>query len=158
MAFLSYDQLPALFLAIGASLYIWAIIFRNAEPLVGTWVTYTVLTGLTAYGMHAHNALTLLVIVAIGFDIIILALAMFYRGKWQWGTVDRWCFSAAGIGGAISLVTSSPELAIATGVLATTAAAIPTALKGFLRPASESSLAYAFFIISSGFAVMQAPS
>ncbi len=154
---LSYRDLPAVFLAVGASYYIRAILFQGATPLVGTWVTYTVLTGLTAYGMYEQGALTSVVVVAIVFDILILLLAFIY-GEWDWDTVDRWCFGAAAVGGGLSLIVSSPNLAIATGVLATTAAAVPTAHKALHDPDSESGIAYAWFVISSGFAVMQMPS
>jgi hypothetical protein len=158
---LSYGDLPAFFLAVGASYYLCAIAFQGATPLVGTWVTYTALTSLTAYGMYEQNALTSVVMVAIFFDILILLFAIiqaFIRSDWGWGTFDRWCFGAAAVGGCLSLVVSSPNLAIATGVLATTAAAIPTAHKALHEPNSESGVAYAWFIISSGFAVMQMPS
>lgn len=154
---LNYNDVPAFFLAVGASYYICAILFQGARPLVGTWVTYTVLTGLTAYGMYEQGALTRMVVVAIILDVVILWLAM-RRGKWRWDKLDRWCFGTAAAGGALSFIVSSPNLAIATGVLATTAAAIPTAQRAFLRPANESAIAYVWFMTSSGFAIMQLPS
>ncbi|MBY0310253.1 hypothetical protein K2Q16_03860 [Patescibacteria group bacterium] len=155
---ISYTDLPAFFLAIGALYYLWAIVFKGAEPLVGTWFVYTVLTGLTAYGMYESGSLSRMVIVAIIFDVLILALAVCYRGKWSWSAVDRWCFGTAAIGGSASIMATSPALAIATGVLATTAAAIPTAVKALHEPDSESAEAYICFIWSSGFAIMQLPS
>lgn len=137
--------LSCLLTLMGGTRYLYAV--RNpknpATPNIGTWVTWTSVSLLTASGMWSTGTLSPMLCASIGFNCMILLVAL--KGTWKpLHRTEIWCLGSAGVGLAlfVYLQDSYPEIAILIGVTISVLGSIPTILKIQAEPQSEDLVAH----------------
>lgn len=115
---------------------------NGATPSIGTWLTWTSVSGLTAYGMWSTGTLSPMLIASVGFNCAILAVAIrnALEGTWEpLQPLERWCLGLAVVGLVLFIYyqDTCPEIAIVIGVTISVLGSIPTIFKIRAEPQSE---------------------
>jgi hypothetical protein len=151
----SFAQVGALISSIGGLQYLFATIRGTARPNRATWLLWGILPMIIFVAQRIRGVEGLSwVSFAAGFPPLLIVAASFLNPKayWQTGVFDYVCAGLAAIGMAGWFVTNDPNIAILFAIVADLAAGLPTVVKAYRYPATESWRAFALacvgFVIS----------
>lgn len=121
--------------------YIAAILRRQAQPVMATWLIWATLDTVTFLGMYAKGALNAQIIAVIGgaWCIALLSLKL---GRPGWTRVDKLCLFGAAIAVALWAASGDAALALVTSLTATFLGAIPTFVSAWQDPRRENKVAW----------------
>ena len=146
-----FGTLSALAILIGGIPYIKDIYYKKVRPHVLSWLGWAFITGLGASAMYAEGSTWLALIVAantvtclsIALFSIVRNVAIFQTFKWDW------VFFGLGILGLILWLTlDMPILALVCAILADFCFGVPTIVKTYKEPGSETPFAWIMATIS----------
>lgn len=157
-------MLPEYFAIIGAVIasggglyYLYETIKGTAQPNRVTWLLWGILPMITfiAQRVQGVEGLSWPSFVA-GFTPFLVVAASFLNKKAYWKTqpLDYALMGSAIIGIILWIVTKEPNVAILFTILADLLASMPTIIKSFRRPETESWIAYAISTLGFGIAVL----
>ena len=153
-------MLPEYFAIIGAVIgslggyyYLYETIVGEARPNRVTWLLWGIfpLVIFVAQRAQGVESLSWTSFVA-GFTPLLIVAASFFNKKAYWKSVPRdyYLMAAAIIGIILWAVTDNPNLAILFSLLADILAAVPTLIKAYREPHSESWIAYTISTLGFG--------
>ena len=136
----------ALIASLGGLYYLYETIQGKAKPNRVTWILWAVFPMIIfvaqrVQGVEGVSWATL----AAGVTPMLVVVASFFNKKAYWKTqpLDYACLAVGVLGIVLWAVTDNANLAIAFSILADFAAAVPTIIKSYKRPETESWVAYA---------------
>ena len=154
-------MLPAYFALIGAGIaslgglyYLYETIIGKAKPNRVTWLLWGLLPAIIFIAQRTEGVGDLSwVTFATALPPLLVVIASFFNKKAYWKTapIDYVLMAVALLGLALWFFTSDPNIAILFSVIADFAAGVPTIIKAWRHPKTESWKAYA--ISSVGFLV-----
>ena len=117
-------------------------------PHRATWIIWSITSGLTALAMNQGGA-GLNILTPIGFLIGsgFIATLAFKRGVGGWETLDKVCITISAIGIIFWLKSGSPTQGLLFQILADAAGGIPTIIKAWKEPDSESPFGWMIFLV-----------
>ena len=148
-----FGTLSALAILIGAGPYLKDIYLRKVQPHVLSWLGWAFITGLGASAMYAEGSTWLALIVAANtvtcLSIALFSIArkvgVFQTSKWDW------IFFGLGIFGLVLWLTlDMPILALICAIFADFCFGVPTVIKTYKKPSSETPFAW-IMATTSGF-------
>lgn len=138
---------------VGGFTYMRATVIGEAQPNRITWGLWA-LPALIAFAAEIHQGVGLqsLITLMVGVGPLILFLSSFFNKKslWKLGRLDYICGGLSILGLVLWLITNQGNLAIMFGILADAFAAIPTIVKSYKHPESESAPVYLLGAIAAG--------
>ena len=156
-------MLPEYFVIIGAVVasigglyYLYETLTGTAKPNRVTWILWGIFPMITFVAQRSQGVEGISwVSFASGFTPILVVVASFFNKKSYWKTqpLDYACLSIGIIGIILWALTDNANLAITFAIFADFAAALPTILKAYKHPETESWIAFALstfgFVIST---------
>ncbi len=143
--------------AFGGFYYLYDTIAGRAQPNRVTWLLWGIFPMVIFVAQRAQGIeeLSWTSFVA-GFMPFLIFAASFFNKKAYWKSVPRdyYLMAAAFIGIILWAVTDNPNLALFFSLLADILAAIPTLIKSFGHPRSESWLGYAISAFGFGISLL----
>lgn len=131
--------------AIGQALYVADTVRGRNQPNRVTWLLWAVAPLLAfAVEINDHVGLQSLLTFAVGFGPLVVFVASFVnrRSVWKLGRLDYIC-GALSVGGTIGwVITRQGLVALGAAVAADALAGVPTLIKSWQRPESESASIY----------------
>lgn len=131
--------------------YLISTLRGKAQPNIVSWSLWS-LTALIAFAAQIYKGggSEALVTLAIAFGpLAVIAVAVLKRAQSLTLTrLDVWCLSLAIAGIILWIRTKDPLLALLMSIVADILASIPTVVKSYLTPQTESAAAYSLSIIS----------
>ncbi|HEX5456065.1 MAG TPA: hypothetical protein VFW77_01730 [Candidatus Saccharimonadales bacterium] len=131
---------------IGSGGYILDTLKGSTKPNRVTWFLWTLIPAVALAGMIQEGASKTALILAFvfGFIPLLVFIASFINKKsfWKITKFDWICAALSIIGIAAWLVTNDGNLAIIFSIITDTLATLPTLVKGFKAPETESWLVY----------------
>ncbi len=157
-------MLPDYFAVIGAFIasaggfyYLYETIIGKTKPNRMTWFLWGALPMITFFAQRVQGVegLSWISFVA-GFTPLLIVLASFLNKKAYWKTERRDYFVMVGalIGITLWAVTKNPNLAILFALIADIIAALPTIIKSYKHPETESWVAYAISAFGFGIGIL----
>ncbi|PWB72502.1 hypothetical protein C3F09_06565 [candidate division GN15 bacterium] len=157
-------MLPEYFAIIGAIIgslggyyYLYETIVGKAQPNRITWLLWgifpmVIFVAQRAQGVESLSWASFL----IGFTPLLIVAASFFNRKAYWKSESRdyYLMAAAVIGIILWAITDSPNLALLFSLLADMLAGIPTLIKAYRYPQSESWIAYAISAFGYGMSLL----
>ena len=147
--------------SLGGFYYLYETIIGNAKPNRVTWLLWglfpmIIFVAQRAQGVEGLSWATF----AAGFTPLLIVLASFLNKKAYWKTERRDYFlMAAAIAGIILwALTDDPNLAILFSLVADFLAGLPTLIKAYRYPRTESWIAYAISTLGFGVGMLAIPS
>jgi len=141
----------------GSSRYVWDVLKGRAKPNRVTFFLWA-LAPLIAFGAEIHEGVGLrsLMTFMVGFGPLIILLASFLnRGSvWKITTFDIVCGILSLLGLLLWLITRHGNVAIFFSILADGLAALPTVVKSYHHPETESYLVYLNGAISAAITLL----
>ncbi len=130
--------------------YILDTLNRKTKPNKATWIIWAVLGLIIAASYWSAGARDT-AWTPIGYAIGILAVAALSLkyGEEGWTALDKACLIGAGAGLAVWAITSEPVFAFVLTTIIDAVGGIPTILKAYRRPESESRAAWAMFLVAN---------
>ncbi len=127
-------------LVFGAGIpYIYDCLYGTTRPNSVSWFGWSLLLGSSFFIQLTNNPDYSVYFVGADFLIVvIIAILSCFRGVTQYSTLDLSCLALGFIGFFLWLGLNEPILALIANVVADAMFAIPTAIKAFKDPASES--------------------
>lgn len=154
-------MIPGYFAIIGAAVasiggfyYLYETVTGKAKPNRVTWFLWGLLPMITFIAQRVQGVEGLSwVTFAAGFTPFLILLASFLNKKAYWKTErrDYYIMAAAVLGILLWAVTDKPNVAILFAIVADFLAGLPTLIKAYLHPETESWAAYA--LCTLGFAL-----
>jgi hypothetical protein len=151
----------AIVASLGGLYYLYETIRGNARPNRVTWLLWglfpmIIFVAQRAQGVEGLSWATF----AAGFTPLLILLASFLNKKAYWKTEPRdYYLMAAAIAGIILwALTDDPNLAILLSLAADVLAGLPTLIKAYRHPQTESSIAYAISTLGFGMGILAIPS
>lgn len=142
---------------IGELKYLYETARGTVQPNRVTWFLWSVFPLITFAAQRAQgvNGLSWATFVAGAVSVLILA-ASFLNKKAYWKTapIDYVCMVAAFAGLGLWAITDTPNFAILFSIVADFAAGLPTVLKAYKHPETESWTAYAIAGAGYGLALL----
>lgn len=148
-----FGILSAIAILIGAGPYLKDIYNKKVQPHVLSWLGWAFITGLGASAMYAEGSTWLALIVAantltcltIALFSIVRKVGIFQTSKWDW------IFFGLGMFGLFLWITlDMPVLALVCAILADFCFGVPTVIKTYKEPSSETPFAW-IMATTSGF-------
>ena len=130
---------------VGTSMYAYDTLRGLTQPNRVTWLLWTIAPGLAFIDeLKQGVGLRSLMTFVIGFGPLLVLLASFAnrRSVWKIGPFDVACGVASGLGLVLWLVTSNDTVALFSFMAADFLAGLPTVVKSWRDPSSESTSAY----------------
>lgn len=119
---------------------------KGWKPHRATWFIWVFVTFALTASMIAAGARETAIIPAAYFVGSCLIASLSYKnGVGGWETLDKWCILVAVIAMSLWLITGNPLTALFLLILCDASAAIPTGLKLWKDPKSESRLGWSLF-------------
>jgi hypothetical protein len=157
-------MLPEYFAIIGAIIgslggfyYLYETIVGNAQPNRITWLLWAIFPMVIFVAQRAQGVegLSWPSFVA-GLTPLLVVAASFFNKKAYWKTEPRdyYLMAAAIVGIILWAVTDNPNLALLFSLLADVLAGIPTLIKSYRYPQSESWIAYAISAFGFGISLL----
>lgn len=156
-------MLPEYFAIIGAVIaaaggfyYLYETIIGKAKPNRVTWLLWGLLPMITFVAQRVQGVEGLSwASFAAGLTPLLIVTASFFNKKAYWETqpLDYVLMGAALLGIILWLITDEPNLAILLTLIADLLAGIPTIIKSFKHPETESWKAYALSTLGFGISV-----
>ncbi len=142
----------ALVQLLGSAAYIKDTLKGKTKPNKVTWFFWSVapLIG-SAAAISDGVGWVVLPVVMVGFIPLLILLASFTNSQayWQLGKFDYACGIFAALALVLWLVTSEPKLAIAFAIIADALAGLPTLIKSWTHPDTETPVEYGATIFAS---------
>lgn len=136
----------AMFL-IGSLPFMVMIWRKQVAPARATWILFVLLDVLGVTTMAIRGTLNGQILMATGTAFITMLLTIFRSGTGGWRRIDQWCFALTGVG-AVLLVTTTEEVALAAGCVCGIIATIPELKLAWDNPKSNSRWAWTWFLLS----------
>lgn len=157
-------MLPEYFAIIGAVIgslggiyYLYETIVGNAQPNRITWLLWGIFPMVIFVAQRAQGVegLSWPSFVA-GLTPLLVVAASFFNKKAYWKTErrDYYLMAAAMVGIGLWAITDNPNLALLFSLLADVLAGIPTLIKSYRHPQSESWIAYAISAFGFGISLL----
>jgi hypothetical protein len=153
-------MLPAYFAIIGAIIgslggfyYLYETIVGKAQPNRITWLLWGIFPMVIFVAQRAQGVEGLSwTSFGAGFTPLLIVAASFFNKQAYWKSQPRdyYLMAAAIVGMILWAITDNPNLAILFSLLADMLAGIPTLIKSYRHPQSESWIAYAISTIGFG--------
>jgi len=147
--------------SLGGFYYLYDTIRGNAKPNRVTWLLWglfpmIIFVAQRAQGVEGLSWATF----AAGFTPLLIVLASFLNKKAYWETEPRdYYLMAAAIAGIVLwALTDDPNLVILLSLVADVLAGLPTLIKAYRHPQTESWIAYAISTVGFGVGVLAIPS
>lgn len=143
--------------SLGGFYYLYETIIGSARPNRVTWLLWGIFPMIIFAAQRVQGVEGLSwTSFAAGFTPLLIVAASFFNKKAFWKTErrDYYLMAAAILGMILWAVTDNPNLAILFALLADLAAGIPTLIKSYQHPASESWVAYAISTFGFGISVL----
>ena len=152
-------MIPDYFVYIGATIsflgglrYVWDVLKGKNRPNRVSWFMWT-LAPMIAFASQIHQGVGPQAVLTFtaGFNPLLVVVATFISKKamWKISRFDVMCGGMSLLGLVLWLSTNTPNVAILFSILADAAAAVPTVIKSFNDPDSESSTAFVTSIIAA---------
>lgn len=141
----NFAILGAVVASLGGLYYLYETIMGKSQPNRVTWLLWGVFPMITFIAQRAQGVEGVVwVTFASSFTPILVFVASFLNKKAYWKSkpTDYFLMIAAIVGIIMWAITDNPNLAIAFALLADLFAAIPTIIKCYQHPESESWIAY----------------
>lgn len=152
------------FVILGFILQLWGCLTYTRDTLAGrtkpnrvTWFFWALAPAIAfAAEINKGVGLRSLMTFAVGFGPLVVFIASFVNKKsyWQLKRSDYLCGLAAVVGIILWFIFREANLAIIFSIIADAMAALPTIVKSFSHPETESYMAYAMAIISAGITLL----
>ncbi|WP_243318944.1 hypothetical protein [Geothrix paludis] len=142
----SFAIIGAIIGSLGGFYYLYETIAGKAQPNRITWLLWGVFPMVIFVAQRAQGVKSLSwASFAAGFTPLLIVAVSFFNKKAYWRSEPRdyYLMAAAIIGIVLWAMTDNPNLAILFSLLADMLAGIPTLIKSYLHPHSESWVAYA---------------
>jgi len=153
----SFAIVGALIGSLGGFYYLYATITGHAQPNRVTWLLWgtfpmIIFVAQRVQGVEGQSWVSL---VAGSTPLLIVAASVVNkRAYWKTEPRDYALMAAAILGIVLWAVTDNPNLALLFALLADVLAAVPTLIKAYTNPASESWPAYAISAFGFGLSVL----
>jgi hypothetical protein len=143
---------------IGSGTYIYAVLKGKAKPNRVTWILWA-LAPLIAFAAQIHAGVSLLqslLTFMAGFGPLLILVASFisHRAVWKLTKFDFVCGGLSLLGLVLWMITREGNVAILFSILADGLAGLPTLVKSYREPESESSFVFSMAIISSSLTLL----
>jgi hypothetical protein len=128
---------------IGGPFYLYDILKGHTKPQRTTWFIWTVEGMIALFAslqLGAHWSLVFVALNAIGNLAVFLLSLKYGEGGWLW--IDKLALIVSVIGFGVSLAVRSPVIALAGVILADFAGLVPTLIKTYHEPDSETSVTW----------------
>jgi hypothetical protein len=149
----SFAIVGAVIGSLGGFYYLYETIVGNAQPNRITWLLWGIFPMVIFVAQRAQGVegLSWTSFVA-GFTPLLIVAASFFNKKAYWKTEPRdyYLMAAAIVGIILWAITDNPNLALLFSLLADMLAGIPTFIKAYRHPESESWIAYAISTFGFG--------
>ena len=135
-----FGILSAVFVFFGFVPYVLDIKNKKVRPHILSWVGWGFVTGLGAWAMLSEGFTWGFAIVAANsIDCFAIAIYSNFKkvGVWKSSGYDYWLFILGSIGLILWQISSNPDLAIVFVILADLSFGIPTLIKVYKKPYSE---------------------
>ena len=143
--------------SLGGFYYLFETIVGRAQPNRITWLLWGLFPMVIFAAQRAQNVegLSWASFVA-GFTPLLIVLASFFNKKAYWKSAPRdyGLMAAAIIGLILWALTHNPNLALLFSLLADMLASVPTLIKSYQHPRSESWIAYAISTFGFGMSLL----
>ena len=137
---------------IGSGRYIWLTLRGRVQPNRVTWFLWA-LAPMIAFAAELQQGVGLQSILTfmVGFGPLLILIASFVgrRSTWKLTRFDMTCGVLSLLGLALWAVTRHGDVAIIFSILADGLAAVPTIVKAYRDPESESSLVFSLACVNS---------
>jgi hypothetical protein len=143
--------------SIGGLYYLYETIIGKAQPNRVTWLLWGLFPMIIFVAQRAQGVEGLSwASFAAGFTPILILLASFLNEKAYWKTQPRdyYLMAAAVAGIVLWALTDNPILAILFALVADLLAGLPTVMKSYRHPETESWIAYAISTLGFGMGVL----
>lgn len=147
--------LSGILLVAGSIPYIRDVINKTTRPNVVSWGGWTLFSAIVAVAQIAKGA-DMSVLVPIGSTLgtgIVAVLGIKY-GYVQFSKLDKVCFMLGAAAIAIWFVTGEPLTAIVIAIIADAFFLLPTSVKAYRTPLTETALSYVLYIVASIFGLL----
>lgn len=122
----------------------------KSPPQRASWFIWTLVGGMLLVSYYASGARTTIwVPVGTFFGPLIIWLFSFKYGEGGWELLDKICLGMAGLAVLLWVLTGSPVVALGTCLLADFLGYPSTAKKAYLKPRSESLLAWSMWVVGN---------
>jgi energy-converting hydrogenase Eha subunit A len=152
-----FAVIGAIIASLGGLYYLYETIAGKAQPNRVTWLLWGIFPMVIFAAQRAQGVegMSWTSFVA-GFTPLLVVTASFFNKKAYWKTEPRdyYLMAAAIVGIILWAVTDNPNLAILFSLLADLLAGLPTLIKCYKHPASESWIAYAISTLGFGISVL----
>jgi hypothetical protein len=152
-----FSVIGAVIASLGGLYYLYETILGKSQPNRVTWLLWGLFPMITfiaqrAQGVEGSSWLSF----AAGFTPLLIVAASFINKKAYWKTEPRdyILMAAALLGIILWLVTDEPNLAILFTLVADLFAGIPTLIKSYKYPETESWIAYAISTVGFGIGLL----
>lgn len=139
----------------GAPFYLSDILKHRTKPQRTTWLIWSI-QGLIAFyaqiELHAHWSLLFIGLGAAG-NLLVYILSLFY-GVGGWSKLEILALSIAAVGMVISVLAAAPLIAVIGVIIADIAGVIPTLIKAYKDPSSETTVTWLALGLSATLAMM----
>lgn len=153
----SFAVVGALIGSLGGWYYLYETIVGRAQPNRVTWLLWgtfplIIFVAQRVQGVEGQSWVSL---IAGSTPLLIVAASLLNKqAYWKTQRRDYVLMAAAILGIVLWAVTDNPNLALLFALLADVLAAVPTLIKAYTHPASESWLAYAISAFGFGISVL----
>lgn len=142
----------ALLVFAGSLSYLCDTLAGKVRPNRTSWLLWSV-APLIAFSAEINHGvgLSALMTFIVGFGPLVVFVGSFFNrdAAWSFSKLDIFCGSFSVVGVVLWQVTGSGILAILLSIAADTLASVPTLVKAYSRPESESALVYFIWSISA---------
>jgi hypothetical protein len=139
--------------SVGSLIYVWDTLRGTTQPNRVTWILWA-FAPLLAFAVELHSGIGLrsLTTFVIGFMPLLVFIASFHNqaAVWKIRRVDYVCGAMSLAGTAAWLVTRNGVAAIVAAIVADFLAGIPTMVKSWSNPKSETVTSYVGAVLNSG--------
>ena len=147
----------AVIASLGGFYYLYETITGKAKPNRVTWLLWGLFPMIIFIAQRVQGVEGLSwVTFAAGFTPFLILLASFLNKKAYWKTEpkDYYLMAAAVVGIVLWLLTDNPNLAILFALAADLFAGLPTVIKAYKHPATESWIAYGISAVGFGLSIL----
>ena len=136
--------------------YILGILRRQIQPQRSTWVVWAVLASVSVAAQVASGASHALgfSFVQVGATVLVAALSLAYGTARRFSALDFGVLAGAGLGLLLWSITDTPSYALALSISLSALAALPTVLRSYADPGSESLACWGLLLTASLLAVL----
>lgn len=153
----TFGILAATFILIGGIPYINDIFKRRVKPHILSWLGWSFITAIGAFAMFAEGSTwTVALIFANTVMCLIIAFSAMTTktGIWSTGVQDYIFFGAGLLGIALWQILDMPILALVFAILADLAFGIPTIIKTYKDPTTETPFPWAMSVVAGIFGIL----